>query len=88
MQNALLETFIKLPFVFKTFVLFIFEWPFKTRLILYSYIHENLIWKSVVHKIEHGKGQQYSLHIVMHCYIVLRAWLVSGRNQLMQMDYQ
>ena len=36
MQNALLEhsairsTFIKLPFVFKTFVLSIFEWPLKT----------------------------------------------------------
>ena len=36
MQNALLEhsaillTFIKLPFVFKTFVLSIFEWPLRT----------------------------------------------------------
>ena len=36
MQNALLEhsailsTFIKLPFVFKTFFLSIFEWPLKT----------------------------------------------------------
>ena len=36
LQNALLEhsailsTFIKLPFVFRTFVLSIFEWPLKT----------------------------------------------------------
>ena len=29
-HSAILLTFIKLPFVFKTFVLSIFEWPFKT----------------------------------------------------------
>ena len=29
-HSAILSTFIKLPFVFKTFVLFIFEWPLKT----------------------------------------------------------
>ena len=40
MQNAqkehsvILSTFIKLPFVFKTFVLSIFEWPLKTGLCL------------------------------------------------------
>ena len=28
MQNAILSTFIKLPFVIKIFVLSIFEWPF------------------------------------------------------------
>ena len=28
--SAILSTFIKLPFVFKTFVLSIFEWPLKT----------------------------------------------------------
>ena len=29
-HSALLSTFIKLPFVFKTFVLSMFEWPLKT----------------------------------------------------------
>ena len=29
-HSAILSAFIKLPFVFKTFVLSIFEWPFKT----------------------------------------------------------
>ena len=28
--SAILSTFIKLPFVFKTFVMSIFEWPLKT----------------------------------------------------------
>ena len=30
-HSAILSTFIKLPFVFKTFVLSIFEWPLKTN---------------------------------------------------------
>ena len=29
-HSAILSTFIKLPFVFKTFVLSIFEWPLET----------------------------------------------------------
>ena len=29
-HSAILSTFIKLPFVFKTFVLSMFEWPLKT----------------------------------------------------------
>ena len=31
-HSAILLTFLKLPFVFKTFVLSIFEWPLKTGL--------------------------------------------------------
>ena len=31
---AILSTFIKLPFVFKTFTLSIFEWPLKTGFIV------------------------------------------------------
>ena len=34
-HSAILSTFIKLPFVFKTFVLSIFEWPLKTGFIVY-----------------------------------------------------
>ena len=33
-HSAILSTFIKLPFVFNTFVLSIFEWPLKTGLTL------------------------------------------------------
>ena len=29
-HSAIFSTFIKLPFVFKTFILSIFEWPLKT----------------------------------------------------------
>ena len=35
-HSAILSTFIKLSFVFKTFVLFIFEWPLKTGFTLFS----------------------------------------------------
>ena len=35
-HSAILSTFIKLPFVIKIFVLFIFEWPLKTEFTVYS----------------------------------------------------
>ena len=34
-HSEILSTLIKLPFVFKTFVLSIFEWPLKTGLTVY-----------------------------------------------------
>ena len=46
MQNALLEhsaillTFIKLPFVFNTFVLSIFDWSLKTGFTVYGSVIE------------------------------------------------
>ena len=54
LQNALLEhsaillTFIKLPFVFKTFVLSSFEWPLKTGFTVVSLLPNryDLYWKS------------------------------------------
>ena len=37
-HSAILSTFIKLPFVFKTFVLSFFEWPLKTGFtVFYSF---------------------------------------------------
>ena len=36
-HSAILSTFIKLPFVFKTSVLSIFEWPLKTGFTVYSF---------------------------------------------------
>ena len=36
-QSAILLTFIKLPFVFKTFVLSIFEWLLKTGFTVFPY---------------------------------------------------
>ena len=40
-HSAILSTFIKLPFVFKTFDLSIFEWPLKTgfTVLLYNVIY-------------------------------------------------
>ena len=38
-HSAILSTFIKLPFVFKTFVLSIFEWPLKTGFTVYQISH-------------------------------------------------
>ena len=37
-HSAILLTCIKLPFVFKTFVLSIFEWPLKTGLTVYDVV--------------------------------------------------
>ena len=34
-HSAIFSTFIKLPFVFKTIVLSIFEWPLKTALLVF-----------------------------------------------------
>ena len=34
-HSAILSTFIKLPFVFKTFVSSMFEWPLKTGFTVY-----------------------------------------------------
>ena len=34
-HSAILSTFIKLPFVFKTIVLYIFEWPLKSGFTVY-----------------------------------------------------
>ena len=44
LHSAILSTFIKLPFVFKTFVLSIFEWPLNTdftvfKILPFSEIH-------------------------------------------------
>ena len=36
-HSAILLTFIKLPFVFKTFVLYIFEWPLKTGFTVHTF---------------------------------------------------
>ena len=38
-HSAIVSTFIKLPFVIKTFVLSIFEWPFYTGFTVYIYIY-------------------------------------------------
>ena len=46
-HSAILLTFIKLPFVFKTFVLSIFEWPLKTSftvLVFYVTIKRHKIY--------------------------------------------
>ena len=49
-HSAILSTFIKLPFVFKTFVLAIYEWPLKTGFTVYHTM-PRLFWKLT---ISHG----------------------------------
>ena len=47
MHSAILSTFIKLPFVFKTFVLSIFELPLKTGFTVTSYQTKNIFLKKL-----------------------------------------
>ena len=42
-HSAILLTFIKLPFVFKTFVLSIFEWPLKTGFTVFDINKRGLV---------------------------------------------
>ena len=43
-HSAILLTFIKLPFVFKTFVLSIIEWPFKTGFTVWpKYVYDKML---------------------------------------------
>ena len=43
-HSAILSTFIKLPFVIKTFVLSILEWPFYTGFtVAYILLNENIL---------------------------------------------
>ena len=46
-HSAILSAFIKLPFVFKTFVLSIFEWLLKTGFTVYMYPNNGTLANSV-----------------------------------------
>ena len=43
-HSAILSTFIKLPFVFKIFVLSIFEWLLKTGFTVFKRCQKALLW--------------------------------------------
>ena len=47
-HSAILLTFIKLPFVIKTFVLSFFEWPLKTGFTIIRFVKANEIEKSKI----------------------------------------
>ena len=47
-HSAILSIFIKLPFVFKTFVLPIFEWPLKTGFTVLNTLYR-MIYSKVLH---------------------------------------
>ena len=51
---AILSTLIKLPFVIKTFVLSIFEWPFKTVLKMHMHFTLGAYLKLHLKKFYHG----------------------------------
>ena len=44
-HSAILSSFIKLPFAFKTFVMSIFEWPLKTGFTVLTFICADRISK-------------------------------------------
>ena len=66
-HSAILSTFIKLPFVFKTIVLSVFEWALKTGFTVFKLEHElgwsltygmvcsNFDFKHVQHKPKYSK---------------------------------
>ena len=56
-HSAILSTFIKLPFVIKSFVLSIFEWPFYTGFTVFS--------SSEFHGLLSDQGLWYLLVIVI-----------------------
>ena len=53
---AILLTFIKLPFVIKTFVLSIFEWPFHTGFTVFTCL-------ILIHTFEHGRGKTSEIQV-------------------------
>ena len=50
-HSAILSTFIKLPSVFKSFVLSVFEWPLKTGFTVDENILLGMIWVPTVCKV-------------------------------------
>ena len=46
-HSAILSTFIKLPFVLKTFILSVFEWPLKTVVASIFYVLIIVLFESV-----------------------------------------
>ena len=63
----ILSTFIKLPFVIKTFVLSIFEWPHKTGFTVYCNLKLSLWVHSFSHEwrhIRYGRCTQFLINSV------------------------
>ena len=59
-HSAILSNFIKLPFVIKTCVLSIFEWPFYTGFYVYSASRDTLCLEIFVLAMKHGTLTQGS----------------------------
>ena len=59
-HSAILSTFIKLPFVFKTFVLSIFEWPLKTGFTVFLQTVHKGRWKNHIVAIKMMKERTMS----------------------------
>ena len=49
-HSAILLTFIKLPFVIKIFVLFIFEWPFYIGFTVYVNTYRKVVYMTDIPK--------------------------------------
>ena len=63
-HSAILLTFIKLPFVIKTFVLSIFEWPFYCLISLIRYFESVLLWKVSLEILDLGIIMNPFIHVI------------------------
>ena len=69
-HSAILLTFIKLPFVFKIFVLSIFEWPLKTGfIVLIPYAQVPLI--NTYADVTSGLGLIFGLSLHLYPYFIV-----------------
>ena len=68
-NSAIISTFIKLPFVFKTFVLSIFKWPLKTGFTVFLAKGAQWLSGKVLDLRPKGRGFQPHRH---HCVVSLR----------------
>ena len=58
-HSAILSTFIKLPFVMKTFVLSVFEWPLRTGFTVHNLVLTFIVYRCPKHSYYsciHAKG--------------------------------
>ena len=62
-HSAILSTFIKLPFVFKVFVLSIFEWPLKAGFTVCHFSIKRLLLNS--HNIDFGSRIKKNLNFML-----------------------
>ena len=84
-HSAILLTFIKLPFVLKTFILSIFEWPLKTG---FTVDLLGIIYKSLDLSELTGISCFSNYHVLEHNKHFYRAVMFVGHNLQFFRSYQ